>query len=77
MVLNRVVLVGLLFGAAGLGACTSVRHVQPAAYLEDNSPPVVWVTYVNNTVYHGRPARVQAGHSTGNAAGGARQHSPG
>jgi hypothetical protein len=43
-------LVGLFFGAAGFGACTSVRHVQPAAYLEDNSPPVVWVTYINNTV---------------------------
>jgi hypothetical protein len=50
MVLNRVVLVPLLLGIAGSGGCTSVRHVQPAEYLENHTPPVVWVTYANNTV---------------------------
>jgi len=43
------------FAAAGLltgiTACTSVRSVPPAIYLEDHAPPVVWVTYyANNTV---------------------------
>jgi hypothetical protein len=50
MVLNRVVLAALLLGIAGSSGCTSVRHVQPAEYLETHSPQVVWVTYANNTV---------------------------
>lgn len=49
MTLNRRVgMVTLL--VAVVGACTSVRHIQPTTYLEDNAPPVVWVTYPNNTV---------------------------
>src|SRR5678816_2057666 len=51
MMRNGVVMMVGLFGAvAGLGACTSVKHIQPGAYLEDNAPAVVWVTYPNNTV---------------------------
>jgi hypothetical protein len=38
---------GLLVGVA---ACTSVRSVPPVSYLEYNAPPVVWVTYSNNTL---------------------------
>ena len=48
MVRRRIALVGLLCG--GVGACTSVRPIHPTTYLEDNAPPVVWVTYTNNTV---------------------------
>ena len=47
---HRVVLIGLLLGVVPVGACTSVRSIQPVAYLEDHAPPVVWVTYTNNTV---------------------------
>jgi hypothetical protein len=50
MILNRVVLAGLLLGIAGSGGCTSVQHIQPTDYLENHTPPVVWVTYANNTV---------------------------
>ena len=46
MALNRIVLVGLL----SVGACTSVRQIQPKTYFEDNAPSVVWVTYSSNTV---------------------------
>mgnify|MGYP001211971917 CR=1 FL=1 len=46
---NTRALVGLFCGVAGVSACTSVRRVQPVTYLEDNAPPVVWVTY-NNTI---------------------------
>ena len=42
--------VGLLFGVAAVGACTTVRLVQPAALLADNAPAVVWVTDTANTV---------------------------
>jgi hypothetical protein len=48
--LSRVALGGLLVAAAGIGACTSVRRVQPVEYLADNAPEVVWVTDTNNTV---------------------------
>lgn len=50
MVLNRVARVGLFCGFAGVAACTSVRPISPKTYLEDNAPPVVWVTYNNNTL---------------------------
>jgi len=50
MTLNRAALVGLFCGVAGVSACTTVRPIQPAEYLEDNAPPVVWVTYTDNTV---------------------------
>ena len=50
MVPNRVALVGLLTGLAGVGGCTTVRRVQAAEYFADNSPEVVWVTYTNDTV---------------------------
>jgi hypothetical protein len=47
---RRVALAGLLVGVGALGACRAVRRVEPAQYFEENSPPVVWVTYANNTV---------------------------
>jgi hypothetical protein len=50
MLLNRIALAGLLFGVAGVGACTTLRRVQPAEYFARNSPEVVWVTHTNNTV---------------------------
>lgn len=50
MVLNRVVRAALLLGIAASSGCTSVRHIQPAEYLEAHAPQVVWVTYANNTV---------------------------
>jgi hypothetical protein len=50
MALNRVLLAGLLLAFAGGSGCTSVQHIQPAEYLENHNPPVVWVTYANNTV---------------------------
>jgi len=50
MMLNRVARVGLLGGIAAIAACTSVRPISPRVYLEDNAPPVVWVTYHNNTL---------------------------
>jgi len=50
MILNRVTLAGLLVGVAVLGACTSLRRVQPAEFFAKNSPDEVWVTHANNTV---------------------------
>ena len=47
MRLGRATLAGLVFAATG---CTTVRPVQPAGYLAQNSPDVVWVTYDNNVV---------------------------
>jgi len=47
MSLWRATLAGLVFAAT---ACTTVRRVQPAGYLAQNSPDVVWVTYDNNVV---------------------------
>jgi hypothetical protein len=42
MALNRVPLAGLLLAAA---ACSSVQKVQPAEYIPQHSPAIVWVTY--------------------------------
>jgi hypothetical protein len=50
MMRNSVVLVSLVLGVLFVGACTTVRRVQPAAYLAEKNPEVVWVTYTNNTV---------------------------
>ena len=50
MVLSGVAWVGLLGGIAAVAACTSVRPISPRVYLEDNAPPVVWVTYADNTM---------------------------
>jgi hypothetical protein len=50
MVLKRVALVGLLVGVAAVGACTTVRRVDPAALLADDGPALVWATETNNTV---------------------------
>jgi len=47
MLLGRVAIAGVVLAVT---ACTSVRSVQPAAYLAVNSPEVVWVTYTNNTI---------------------------
>lgn len=46
MAFTRVPLVGLLVAAVG---CTSVKSVQPAEYIPQHSPPVVWVTYTDNS----------------------------
>ena len=43
---SRLAAAGMLIGVT---ACTSVRTVQPVAYLEANAPAVVWVTYAGNT----------------------------
>ena len=50
MVFTRVALAGLLFGVTGVGACTTVRRVEPAALLADDGPALVWATETNNTV---------------------------
>ena len=50
MVLNRMALFGLLVEVAGIGACTSVRQVQPAVLSAENAPAVVWVTDTSNTI---------------------------
>jgi hypothetical protein len=47
---NRIVLVGLFAGAVGVSACMSVQRVEPAQYFDRYSPPVVWVTYADNTM---------------------------
>jgi len=46
MVLNRVPLAGLLVAAA---ACSSVQNVQPAEYIPQHSPAIVWVTYTDQS----------------------------
>lgn len=50
MVLKCVALLGVSFGFAALSACTTVRHVEPAALLTDAGPARVWVTQTDNTV---------------------------
>ena len=50
MVLNRVTSIGLLVWAAGVGACTTLRRVQPAEFIAKHNPDVVWVTHANKTV---------------------------
>jgi hypothetical protein len=47
---RSIVLAGVLLGAVAIGACTSLRPVQPAEFLAKNSPEIVWVTHVNNTI---------------------------
>jgi len=42
----RIASAGLLLA---VGACTSVKSVQPAAFIPQHSPPVVWVTYTDNS----------------------------
>jgi hypothetical protein len=44
---GRLLLAGL---AAGLGACTTVKPIEPAQYFQKNYPPVVWVTQNDNAV---------------------------
>jgi hypothetical protein len=46
MAFTRVSLAGLLLVAAG---CKTVQSVQPAEYIPQHSPPVVWVTYTDNS----------------------------
>ena len=43
-------ILGLLLSVAAVGACRSVRRIEPVSYLADNAPPVVWVTDSNNAV---------------------------
>jgi hypothetical protein len=50
MIRNRVAFSGLLLGVVGIGACTTLRRVQPAEFLAKNNPDVLWVTHANNTV---------------------------
>ena len=50
MELNQVAASCLLMGVVGIGACTSVKRVQPTEFLAKNSPDVVWVTHANSTV---------------------------
>jgi hypothetical protein len=50
MALNRIALVGIVLGVAGVSACTSIRRVQPTEYLADNAPHLVWVTYGDNSI---------------------------
>jgi len=50
MAFNRIALVGLLAGAMGTGACKSVQRVEPIQYFDRYAPPVVWVTYGDNTM---------------------------
>ena len=35
---------------AGIGACTTVKQVEPALFIQKNYPPLVWVTETNNSV---------------------------
>src|SRR6266550_7051193 len=46
MSLNRMVLASLVLSAA---ACTVTRQVQPAQFIPEHSPQVVWVTYTDNS----------------------------
>ena len=50
MALNRIASLGLLAGAIATGACMSVQRVEPAQYFDRYAPPVVWVTYGDNTM---------------------------
>lgn len=45
MTLKQTSLVGVLLAVA----CTSVRPVQPAEYIPQHNPEVVWVTYTDNS----------------------------
>jgi hypothetical protein len=46
MTLNSIALAGLLLAAAG---CMTVKKVQPAEYIPQHNPAVVWVTYTDNS----------------------------
>ena len=46
MTLKRIPLVGLLLIGA---ACHVVRSVQPAQFIPTQKPPIVWVTYTDNS----------------------------
>lgn len=46
MKLNRITLAGLLVAVAG---CKAVVSVQPAEFIPQHSPDVVWVTYTDNS----------------------------
>jgi hypothetical protein len=59
MLRDRIPLIGLLLGAAGLGGCTTVRNIPPAEYLADHNPPMVLVTYSNRTVVSVREPEVR------------------
>ncbi len=45
MPLNRIGSAGLLLA---LGACSSVRNVQPSQFIPEHKPQVVWVTFTDN-----------------------------
>jgi hypothetical protein len=59
MIRDRIPLIGVLLGAAGVGGCTTVRSVPPSEYLADHNPPIVVVTYTNNTVVSIREPEVR------------------
>ena len=46
MARNRIALAGLLLAVS---ACMTVRPVQPAQFIPQQKPPVVWVTYNDNS----------------------------
>ena len=46
MRLNHVPLAGLILALAG---CHVVKTVQPAQYIPEKNPPIVWVTYTDNS----------------------------
>jgi hypothetical protein len=46
MAFNRVPLLGLLLAVAG---CMTVKRVQPAEYIPQHNPEVVWVTYTDQS----------------------------
>jgi hypothetical protein len=46
MRLNSVALAGLVVAVAG---CHVVKPVQPAVFIPEHNPPVVWVTYTDNS----------------------------
>ena len=46
MSLNRIALAGMVLTAS---ACMVVRRVQPAQFIPQQKPPVVWVTYNDNS----------------------------
>ena len=47
MILNRVAAVGLVLA---LAACTTVRQVQPAQFIPEHAPALVWVTTTSKAV---------------------------
>lgn len=47
MMLNRIAAGGLVLAVA---ACTTVRHVQPAEFIPQHAPALVWVTTTNSAL---------------------------